>query len=159
MKVRNGTSYHDDTPEKVIDALEYARVSQQRVRIFYGDAETGRDWLEEWDVTGYIGRSYGPRHIPLLIHSNRSHGGGALLDHCILKVVLTRSKRVLYQAKNYQPPNLAISAPPETIGKVNLREEGYTTGVYRDGQNVANFKSEWQAKRYIAFMLGQRMNK
>lgn len=153
------TNYHDETPEGVINALEHARHSGERIRVFYGDTETGREWLEEWGTMGYVGRSCGRHSIPLLVHNARSFGGGGLLTNCIVKIMTTRTKRVLYQVPNYQAPNLTISKPPKVIGKVNLYEEDYVAGVYRDGDNVANFKSMEKAERWVAFMLGKRMGK
>ena len=152
MPIVNGTTYHKDTPEAVIRVLENARQTGTRLRIWYGDRETGRDWLEEWDVIGYIRRSMGPVCIPILIYNTRSYGGSGLLEHCILKIAETKSKRVLYQAPNYQPPSLTTYTPPKS-----MLDEGYTTAVYRDNVNVANFKTQRKAENYVAFMLGKRM--
>ena len=41
---------------KVLSSLVH---SGRRVRIWYGDTETGRSWNEEYEVTGTIGRSNG----------------------------------------------------------------------------------------------------
>jgi hypothetical protein len=96
----NGIFYHVETPDAVVKALEHARASRQRIRVYYGDSKTGRDWLEEHDVEGYVGNSTGPLKVPLLIYNRRCHGGGALLDHCIVKVKWTRGG-VLYQHPAY----------------------------------------------------------
>ena len=58
----NGTSYHENTSEEVIKILERVRNSKERVRIFYGDTETGRDWMEIYNTIGTIGRSCGVRN-------------------------------------------------------------------------------------------------
>ena len=109
--VVNGTSYHVDTPKKVIDVLEKARLSREcasesmpyRLRIYLGDTKTGRDWEEIYDVTGYIGRSTGTIKIPLLVHNSRSTGGPGMLDHCIVKIrhANKRTGGVLYQHSKY----------------------------------------------------------
>jgi hypothetical protein len=98
-KIVNGTAYHADTDERIINILERARQSGQRVRIFYGDSRTGKDWMERFDTIGYIGRSGGRLRVPLLIKNSRSYGGGALLDNCIVKVTI--EKEVLYVHPNY----------------------------------------------------------
>lgn len=103
-KVINGTSYDARTPDAVIQVLERARQYNTRIILSYGDIETGQDWNEIYDVTGYVGRSTGPTHIPILVYNSRSHGGGAILDRCIVKIVTSRGKEVLYQAKNYKAP-------------------------------------------------------
>lgn len=50
--VVNGTSYHAETPAAVIEVLERARQNRTRLHVSYGDAATGKDWLEEWDIAG-----------------------------------------------------------------------------------------------------------
>ncbi|MBU0501432.1 MAG: hypothetical protein KJ867_15625 [Gammaproteobacteria bacterium] len=62
-----GTWYDPTTPEKVRKILETLRKRGEKVRIFYGDSESGRDWLEENDALGHIGRSTGTLKIPLLV--------------------------------------------------------------------------------------------
>jgi len=51
-QVINGTCYHKDTPKTVLTRLENARITRSRIRIFYGDRLTGKDWLEEHAVVG-----------------------------------------------------------------------------------------------------------
>lgn len=163
-KIYNGTAYHVDTPIEVINTLETARASrirghQYRLRLFLGDPETGRDWGEEYDVIGYIGRSMGPIKIPLLVYSRRSYGGPGLLDHRIVKIVDVQTKRTVYQHPLYQLPAYTLGTCPPKIGAIDMAAEGYTVGVYREGENIANFKTEDQARRWIAFMRGERMRK
>lgn len=47
-----GIYYYADTPDAVVGALEHARSTQQRIRLYLGDRTTGRDWLEEHDTKG-----------------------------------------------------------------------------------------------------------
>jgi hypothetical protein len=164
MAVCNGTTYHDETPLEVVNEIETARivrnwrVGSSRLRIFYGDTETGRDWGEEWNIMGYIGRSYGPSKIPLLINNSRSAGGGGLLDHCIVRIIDVHTKRELYRHPKYHHADYRIGGlepglPPE-----------YTTSVYHkfDGEqwsNVANFRDYSRAVAYVEFMTGKRMRR
>lgn len=87
-KIKNGTAYHFDTPDVIVNIIEEARQSNRsiRLRFCFGDVETGRDWEEVNDTTGYIGRSTGSIKIPLLIKKVTSFGGGGLLDHCIVRI-------------------------------------------------------------------------
>ena len=96
-KVVNGTSYHIETPDKLIEILETIRENQTRVIFDFGDVKTKTSWGEVYDISGRIGRSTGTVKIPLLIHNRRSMGGGALLDHCILSIKTSIGKVVLYQ--------------------------------------------------------------
>lgn len=140
---------NEKTPNRVATLLNNLTMSKQRVRIVYGNPDTGKDWLEEHDVVGTIGKSTGNKPIPLLIHNARSFGGGAILDHCILKIVDVKSKRVLYQHEKYL-------APKFEIGFLAITGQ-YSVTV--DGKVQANFKTEKKAQNYIDFMLCKRMKK
>ena len=80
-----GTSYDSRTSNEVIRVLENARISRTRIIVDYGCVETGKSWNEEFDITGYVGRSTGNIKIPLLVYNSRSYGGGGLFDHAIIK--------------------------------------------------------------------------
>lgn len=103
-----GTYYYGNTSDKVIEVLENCRINNTRVQFFYGDVLTGRDWNEEHDTMGYIGRSTGSIKIPLLIQTSRSIGGGSILTDCIIKIRETKTKKILYISENYQLPVIEI---------------------------------------------------
>ena len=148
------TAYHKDTPLKVRAILEqylqnYRRHdSRSRLRIFYGDTETGRDWHEEWQIIGYIGRSNGKIKVPLLIFNSRSNGGGSILDHCIIKIM--EGKRVLYQHPKYDAGKIIILPCTMAYFKAEVRI---------DGKVHARFRTEAKAQRWFDFMTGKRMSK
>lgn len=102
FKVCNNTCYATTTPDKVIEVLETARQNRTRVIVDYG-TDDGQSWGEVNDITGYVGRSTGTAKIPLLVHNTRSMGGGAILDHCIVKIMTSKGKKVLYQHPKYSP--------------------------------------------------------
>jgi hypothetical protein len=162
-KIINGTAYHKsillengvleekETPDEVIKILEKAMHNspRKRIRVFYGDSKTGKDWKEEHGIIGYIGRSTGRIKIPLIINNSQSKGGPALLDNCIVKI--TVDKVTVYKHKNYYLGELTITEANE-----DLKAKGYNSMVFCDGENQANFKTEQQAKNYIAFLKGER---
>lgn len=148
-KVANGTYYNESTPDAVIRVLENSRINNKRIRIFYGDRETGRDWMEIYDTIGTIGRSCGAVKVPLLIKNNRSMGGGAILDHCIVKITI--DKKVVYQAPNYYLPTMEIKE-----AEVGLKSKGYNFSVFADGKNTYNCKTREQAENEISFHKGIR---
>ena len=80
------TYFHPETPQEIREILETARRKGTRIRVHYGDTVTGRDWEERYDVAGRVGRSMGPCKVPILLHNRRSMGGGAMLDHCIVRI-------------------------------------------------------------------------
>jgi hypothetical protein len=75
-------------------------------------------------------------------------GGGAILDHCIVKI--QEGRRVLYQHPKYNAGK--FSALPSDL-------EDYHTNVYIDGELHARFKKPGQSRRWIDFMTGKRMSK
>lgn len=151
-QIIGGTAYHLQTPAAVIRVLENTRHNGKRIRIFYGDMETGRDWCEEYDTIGTIGRSMGKIKIPLLIKNSRSMGGGAILDHCIIKITEAAGGRVLYQASNYTPPAVGITDQGE---KAVIR----FACVGRDNITRACFETREKAKKYCDFINGKRNSK
>lgn len=138
-KVVNGTSYHVETIDTVIDILDTARGRSKRLKIYLGDTKTGRDWFEENERFGYIGRSTGSIKIPLLIPKINSHGGGALLDHCIVKIQESKGNRVLYQHLLYKSPVIEI--------KEATTETKYTHEVIINGELYGRCRSLESAKR------------
>jgi hypothetical protein len=133
----NGTFYQKGTPQAVINALENARNNKTRVKIFYGDPETGRDWHEEHDTTGTIGRSTGSIKIPLLISTSRSMGGGAILTKNIVKLRDTNTGRVLYQNEKYKQPSIEI---------VESDMDGYSHNLIIDGELYSRHKTKRSAE-------------
>ena len=62
------TYFSPGTAPEVIKLLErYRKDGERQLRLWLGDPSTGRDWCDEYDVVGRIGRSMGPVRVPLLI--------------------------------------------------------------------------------------------
>jgi hypothetical protein len=99
----NNIEYSEGTPAEVVQILETAMKTGERLVLDYGHADTGKSWGEVYDIAGYIGRSTGQIKIPLLIHNSRSVGGGAILTDCIVCIKTSKDKRVLWQHPTYQP--------------------------------------------------------
>jgi hypothetical protein len=138
------------TPIAVRQALEYCRTQHLRVRIFYGDTDTGRSWLDEWEMVGRIGRSTGYMRIPLLV-PDREHGGPGLLDSSIIRIINTRTHGNVYcHPKFHLPPFEFIE------GNVAPGHPEYRFGVNVNGTNHANFKTAEERDRWVAFMNGAR---
>lgn len=145
-----GTWYSPDTPARVREVLESARKNGTRLRLFYGDDVTGRDWMEEFDVVGTIGRSTGAMKVPLIITRECRHGGPAILDDRIVRIIRTADKRELYRHPQYHLAALAV---------VRKEHPDYAASVTANGEIHARFKSEKSALNWIAFMRGERMAK
>lgn len=150
-KIANGTFYNNGTPDEVIKILEDSRINKKRIRIFLGDTKTGKDWTESYDTIGRIGRSCGEIKIPILIKNRQSLGGGAILDHCIVKITI--NKEVVYQHPEYHLPEFEVKEADEA-----LKEKGYFYSVLADGRYDFNCKTKEKAEKWIAFLRGFRNN-
>lgn len=139
----NGFWFSENTHTRVKDIISNNLGRSRRLRFWYGDSNTGESWDEENDVCGYIGRSTGSKKIPLLINNCNSYGGGSILDDCVVKIVDTHSKQVLYQHETFK--------------------QGYFTcigiEVYKNGEIYGRCRTEKSALRLCDFMNGKRMSK
>ena len=131
-------AYHAETSISVVNALENARVNGHRIKIYLGDIETGKCWNEENDIFGYVKLSRGKdAYYPILVNNSSSYGGGAILDHCIVKIRESKGNRVLYQSFNFQQPICEIK---ESV------KDGYTHSLYINGELYSNHKTYRAAK-------------
>lgn len=146
------TWFDSRTPKKVQSVLEAARKSGDRLRIFLGDTETGRDWLDEFDTIGAIGRSAGAMKVPLLIAGG--YGGPAILTDAIVRIVNPDTGEELYRHPKYHLPKMVLKEAADFD-----QAEGYTHSIQVEGQTGvlethANFKSQAEAAHWLAFMSG-----
>ncbi len=142
-QVVNGTSYHTETPRAVIDVLEAARQNRTKLRVYYGDAATGKDWGEENDTIGRVGRSTGTVKIPLLVAPGED-GGGALLDRCIVRIrEANAGGKELYRHHNYKQCVYRI---------VNSdKRPEYLYNVLRDEQVYSRHKTYPEAEKLLFY--------
>lgn len=145
----NQTWFDGRTPIQVQKALEQLRLSGKKARIFLGDTKTGRDWMDEFDTIGTIGRSMGPMKTPLIGE------GHAVLTHCIVKLVNTATGEVVYQHPKYHLPKIELVEAPDYE-----KSSGYTHSVLvadaeGEMQCHGNFKSSTAAQAWINFISGQ----
>lgn len=150
-KVCSGTWYHAGTPDAVIEHLEVARVMDTRIRLYYGDTETGRSWLDEWGMIGTINRSCGAVKIPLLIANSRSTGGPGLLEHCIVAIQHVADKRYVYQHPKFHIPAMT--------SVIRIGNEYPFCWKLEDGSVQAAFKEPAKSTRWYNFIHGNRMAK
>ena len=144
-------TFSNSTNDKVKQVLTSCYNRKNRIRIVYGDVNTGKSYLDEYEILGYVGKSTGVKQIPLLINNSRSFGGGSILTGSILKIVDTQTKQVLFEHENYVIPVLT---------KEISSHNDYLYDVIYNGESVvARFKTAKQANNYIDFMQCKRMAK
>ena len=168
-RLASGTCYHRETPEAVVAVLESVRQQQRVVRLYYGDIQTGQSWFEEHDVIGTIGRSIGAIKVPLLIASGEL-GGGAILDHCLIRIDSPR--KVLYQHPTFRVGDVDLKQvfdntdlsndPNHNAPKRNNDRYNKTLSrrwqVYIDEHLHAQFQDKRHAQRYCDFIQGNRFS-
>lgn len=142
-KELNGYHFDVATPDAVCEALSLID-RNTRIRVWYGDPVTGKSYDEIYDTTGYVGSSCGTIKVPLLINNARSTGGPELTCGCIVKIVDTRTKRVIYQHPTFSQSTF-------TVRDRFVHKDGLTT--------FAELDTPSQAKRFADFMNGKRMNR
>lgn len=147
-------SLDEGTLPEVGKILEHLLAQRVRCRIWYGNTETGLAWPDEYDVTGYIGRSTGTRRVPLMIHDTTSIGGGALMTAKILRIDVIWSRQTLYKH-----PLFHTKFERATISEAHSDCGVPYDVIDDDGECVAAFRSESSARRWIAFMRGERYAK
>jgi hypothetical protein len=156
-QVENGTYYNKNTPKPVIDLLEMARKFRYYVWMRLGDRNTGRDWMDQWDLTGFIGRSTGPIRIPLLLATSRSMGGGGVMSDSIVRIVVNdrRGRRHEWKHPLYVVPDLVIEHDPngKTPVAVVVRKR------HEDLSIQARFPNRVKAQRWVDFITGRRLNR
>ena len=143
------TWFDPGTPAKVQNILEQYRRTGRRIRLFYGDHATGRDWLEESDVIGTVGRSSGPLKSPILLSRRDSSGGCAILTSCIVRMLDVVTKREIYRHPTYEAPSFRIA---------DASARGYQADVLVNGKTHARFKKRSSAERWVSFMAGLRFS-
>jgi hypothetical protein len=141
-------TFKEQTHPKVKELLELLNHSRRRVRIWYGDTDTGRSWNDEYHVTGIIGRSNGIAKIPLMVANRRSHGGGAILDHCIIRIDDINARQTLYKHPNFHTGL--------HINRLEVVTYDFKKGSYMP---MAIFNNQIKARRYYDFMEGKRYSK
>jgi len=136
----------------VVDALQYAHAHDLRVRIWYGDPSTGKSWNEEYEVVGYIGKSMGPQQMFLILPNRRSMGGMPVMVDKVIRITSVKPRNILFSVYNFDPGKFTMKVKKGT-------PTGHDFMVYKNGSNIANFKTEKQAHNWIAFMVGERFSK
>lgn len=162
-RASKATWFEPGTPQKVKQILSAANTSFNQhgpsgtiLRLFLGDQQTGRDWCEENDVVGYVGRTNGTMKVPILLEPlilsktslSAAHCGGPISTNSILRIIDVVTGAELYRAVNYELPSLEITHKPADIH--------LPFKVIREGKEHAGCSTYEEAFRYAAFAMGTR---
>lgn len=152
--------FHDETPQEVRDTLTKCQLRNERIRVFYGNTQTGQVWPEENDVSGYVRNSIGPQKIPLLVHPNAT-GSCGMLDHCIVGIVAKRGSGCyfIYRHPKFDNGTWEVVGSDAPIKDRNGVPTHVPFDVLHNGKVHASFLTERAARRYVQFMTGKRIAK
>lgn len=134
---------------KVEEVLIQAWMLRQRLRIWYGDPETGRPRMDEHEVVGYVGRSMGPVKVPLLVHNARSRGGAPIAAHCIVRIDWIAERRTMYQHPKWYFPGAFIERSRTIDGHWELH-------IHHEGRPFSLHPTPDDARRLLDFLKGDR---
>ena len=134
------TYFFPNTPVAVQNTLEQARYSGARLKLYFGNQETGKDEMREWQVEGCISRSRGKVQVPILLSNKRSMFGGQISSD---KIVRIKQNGVdIYRHPRYHQPS------------VELRESsfmaGYVAEIWIDGSVYSRHETLRGAKLLLA---------
>lgn len=133
-------TFQDNTPAPVMRAIERLHETGARVRIIYGDRDTGESWNEFHDITGMIGRSTGRIKIPLMVANRRSLGGQGIFSASIIYLQIIGGP-VLYKHDRFDSAN-------------DWRQD--VQDVYHNGQLIAHCETAARAAKTRDFLAGIR---
>ena len=146
----NGMWFNIQTPDKVVEEIDKANISQSKIFMRYGDGVTGKDWMDEYDVCGKVGCSTGVIRIPLILTTSRSRGGCGILTHCIVRLMV--NGREVYRHPEYKIPQFTVELDNGEDGELVMNPVKVECA-----NHIAHFKSMKAAERYVAFMQGKRI--
>ena len=152
---KNKLEVFDNVNEALMSLIIRAWKYKFRIRVFYGDIHTGRSWNEDYDVMGTIGRTTGNIKIPILVHNKRSWGGGALLLSSVIRIDDIEDKKTLWKLPNFHVEKMTIERRAFECFPFAVMQTQDNGAI----SNVANFKTETQAQKWIDFMEGKRYSK
>lgn len=141
--------YDPRTPQEVKHGLECARAQRRRVRIFYGDAKSGRDRLATQDVVGFVGWAGWQLPHPILLAERHQHLGPRI---CELEVVRILDLDPAGAFSKYQHPRYSL---PEfsTVSCSDSAQPDRVT-LAADGVPLFECTNKAQATRWISFFKG-----
>lgn len=154
LKKENKLKVYKNVNEALLNTLLNSYNFKFRIRIWYGDLETGRSWNEEYDTMGIIGRTTGKIKIPILVNNSRSWGGGAVLMGSIIRIDDIEDKITLWKVPNFHVEDMKVYV---IFGNENYKYQVAKLSEDSGKWEVqASFKTEKQAHNWVAFMRGER---
>lgn len=148
MKIRPGEVWYDPrTPRDARIALDTARASKRKVRLHYGDPNTGLDKLATQDIVGFVGYAGWQLPHPILLSERNCHLGSRICELEVVRVVDVDGMFASYEHPRY-------TLPAFTTVSANNSEAPDEVMLIADGSPVMNCTNQGQATRWIKFFKG-----
>lgn len=128
--------------------LEAVCLSGQRIRLFYGDPQSGRAWPRDRHLVGILGHTEGAMLMPALFFSKQATKGNPVLAHEIVRIMDVTSRADLYRHPHYHLPAMTITPFIQGVFQVAVRADGVV---------VRRFKTSEEAQVWIEFVRGDRL--
>lgn len=144
---RLGTWFKKDTRDAVKKVIDRLIHTGEKVRVFYGDPETGKSSMDEFDMIGSVGRLTGTLKAPILI-SEADGFGAPMQDDKVIRIIRVRDHKNLYKHPGFHLPEMKL---------VEAEHPQFKVSVMIEGQVAARFKSLGKACKWIAFMAGETL--
>lgn len=134
-------------------ALERAAKDKTRVRVFYGDPETGKDDCDETKRNGKLRKTQSGAFVLLISASNGSDHGDR-----IHTIDTSRVVRIARYGSGTNGPTELYRHPSYTAGEWSsyYRTDPGKWVAVRNGLIHATFDDEMDAAFYIAYITGDR---
>lgn len=117
-----GLWFHPTSPEPLRNALASSRACGRKVRLYYGNPDSGECSLATTNNIGWIGRTSGAAlPYPMLMTSVEAKAGLRIFDSGVVRVQdLDSSGMVIYEHPNYHLPEMSVAEMPDACVVVVL---------------------------------------
>lgn len=146
----SGMHFCEDTSMEVCDSLVKAANESIRVRLYYGDVNSGLSDMTRKDTVGYLFPIEGKYRILHIKRNYRGKKGVPVFDNRVVGIYALKEKTWVYKHKDFSFPKLLLQ------GKRIMRD----TGMRIDGEvvygGVCMCETEKEAKKKFDYYMGKR---
>lgn len=152
-----GLSFDPATPMEVAKLIAGYVDEPVRIRLDYGNPETGESNSSEIDVEGYVRRSDGDVQFPVLLPTSRSSAGNPISCNIVVAIWGTDGSRVYkhptytpkYDWKNARIARSEAAYLSKSPWQVLVRSWKFRDRMDAKEDNPMNFGTEGQAIRWL----------
>lgn len=91
----------DDVRNVLTDIYHKRSLTSKRIRVWYGNVETGRAWNDMFNVCGYVGRNMDRYPRPTVMQFKSSIEGEVLATNKIVRIDIVESGETVYSHEKF----------------------------------------------------------